>query len=121
MEPLLRSLGSLLIGRDLCLQLRDPIFGRTQLIRELLRHVYTMSAVFLCNISSFVQKLKDRLTGSVELTVVVSSALSRSLQIGSLQDSLLMPLPVELIETTALGRRPNVTPVDGRFFLQPCG
>ena len=121
MEPLLRSLGSLLIGRDLCLQLRDPIFGRTQLIRELLRHVYTMSAVFLGNISSFVQKLKDRLTGSVELTVVVSSALSRSLQIGSLQDSLLMPLPVELIDTTALGRRPNVTPVDGRFFLQPCG
>jgi len=80
-----------------------------------------MSAVLLGNISSFVQKLKDRLTGSVELTVVVSSALSRSLQIGSLQDSLLMPLPVELIDTTALGRRPNVTPVDGRFFLQPCG
>jgi hypothetical protein len=46
MEPLLRSLGPLLIGGDLCLQLRDPIFGRTQLIRELLRHVYSMSAVF---------------------------------------------------------------------------
>jgi hypothetical protein len=52
MEPLLSSLGFLLIGGDLCLQLRDPIFGRTQLIRELLRHVYSMSAVFLGNISS---------------------------------------------------------------------
>jgi hypothetical protein len=43
-----------------------------------LRRIDRMSAVLLGNISSFVQKLEDRLTGSVELSVVVSRTLSRS-------------------------------------------
>ena len=51
---------------------------RLQLVRELLRRINRMSAVLLGNISSFVQKLEDRLTGSVELSVVVSRTLSRS-------------------------------------------
>ena len=43
-----------------------------------LRRIDRMSAVLLGNISSFVQKLEDRMTGSVELSVVVSRTLSRS-------------------------------------------
>jgi hypothetical protein len=78
MEPLLGALGSFLIGGDICFQLDNSIFGGTQLIRKLLSHVERMSAVFLGSISSFAKKLKDRLTGFVELIVVVLSALSGS-------------------------------------------
>jgi hypothetical protein len=60
MEPLLSSLGSFLIGGDLCLQLRYPIVGGTQLIRKLLRHVDRVSVIFIGNISCFVQKLEER-------------------------------------------------------------
>jgi hypothetical protein len=121
MEPLLSSLGSFLIGGDLCLQLRDPIFSGTHLIRELLRHVHRVPAVLLGNISSFVQKLEDRLTGFVDLTVVVSRTLSRIVQIESLRDSLLMPLPVEPTDIMAPVRRTNVAPMDAPNFLQACG
>jgi hypothetical protein len=34
-EPLLRALGFLPIGCDLCLQLSNPILGRVQLMRKL--------------------------------------------------------------------------------------
>jgi hypothetical protein len=77
MEPLLSLLGSFLMCGDLCLQLRDPIFGGTQSIRELLRYVHRTPAVFLGNTSRFVQKLKDGLAGLVEFTVVVLLALRR--------------------------------------------
>jgi hypothetical protein len=49
MEPLLGALGSFLIGGDLCLQFRDPIFGGTQLMWKLLRRLQCVSAVFFCN------------------------------------------------------------------------
>ena len=77
MEPLLGPLSSLLINGNLCFQLRNPTFGGTQLIRELLRYVHRTPAVSIGNISRFVQKLEDGLTGLVEFSVVVLFALSR--------------------------------------------
>jgi hypothetical protein len=67
MEPLLGPIGSFLTGSEFCFQVRDPIFGRVQLMRKLLRHVERMSAVFFRNASSSVEQLQDRLTRCVEL------------------------------------------------------
>jgi hypothetical protein len=67
MEPLLGPVGSFLTSGKLCFQLRDPIFGRVQLMRKLLRHVERTSAVFFGNASRSVEQLKNRLTRLVEL------------------------------------------------------
>jgi hypothetical protein len=47
-------------------------------VRKLLRRIDCVPAVLFGNVSRFTQKLEDRLTGLVELIVVVSLALSRS-------------------------------------------
>jgi hypothetical protein len=78
MEPLLCALGLLPVRRHFGLKLGNPIFGRAKLVRKPLRRIDRMPAVLLSNISSFIQELKDRLTGFVELSVVVGRALSRS-------------------------------------------
>ena len=49
MEPSLSPLGSFLISGDLRFQLRNPIFGRAQLMREALRRLQRVSAVFFRN------------------------------------------------------------------------
>ena len=67
MEPLLGALGPVLISSDLCFQLRNPIFGRPQLMRKLLRRLQRVSAVFFRNASRSVQHLQDRLACFVEL------------------------------------------------------
>jgi hypothetical protein len=67
MEPLLGPVGSFLTSGKLCFQLRDPIFGRVQLMRKLLNHVERTLAVFFGNASRSVQQLQDRLTRLVEL------------------------------------------------------
>jgi hypothetical protein len=71
MEPLLGSLGSFLISSDLRFQPRDPIFGRVQLMRELLRHLQRLSAVFFRNAGRSVEHLQDRLACFVELIGVI--------------------------------------------------
>ena len=83
-----------------------------------MRRIDRMSAVLLGDISSFVQKLEDRLTGSVELSVVVSRALSRSCKWYYFRNSLLTPFPVGLIATIAPVRHPNIDPCGlcGLFF-----
>jgi hypothetical protein len=67
MEPVLGPIGSFLASGKLCFQLCDPIFGRVQLMRKLLRHVERMSAVFFGNASRSMEQLQDRLTRFVEL------------------------------------------------------
>ena len=80
MEPLLGTLGLLPVCFHLGLKLYNTILGRQQLMRKPLCRIDRMPAVLLGNFSSFVQKLQDRLTGLVELSVVVSLTLSRSLK-----------------------------------------
>jgi hypothetical protein len=67
MEPLLRTLGSFLISGNLRFQLRNPIFGCAQLMRELLRRLQSVSTVLFRNAGRFVQQLQDRLARFVEL------------------------------------------------------
>src|SRR5262245_16095025 len=67
MEPLLGPVSPFLISSDLRLQLRNPIFGCAQLMRELLRRLQRVPAVFFCNASRFVEQLQDRLARFVEL------------------------------------------------------
>ena len=74
MEPLLSALCSFLVQGDLSLELGNSIFRRAQLMRKLLRRIDCMSAVLLGDIGSFAQKLKNSLTGFVEVTVVASFA-----------------------------------------------
>jgi len=78
MEPLLGALGLLPVCFNLGLKLSYAILRSPKLMGKPLRRIDRMSAVLLGNISSFVRKLEDRLTGSVELSVVVSRTLSRS-------------------------------------------
>jgi hypothetical protein len=44
-EPLFSAVSFILINSNLSLQLRDPIFGRAKLMRELLGHIERMFAV----------------------------------------------------------------------------
>ena len=77
-KPLLGALCLLPVCFNLGLKLSYAILSSPKLMGKPLRRIDRMSAVLLGNISSFVQKLEDRLTGSVELSVVVSRTLSRS-------------------------------------------
>jgi hypothetical protein len=77
-KPLLGALCLLPVCFNLGVKLCDPILGSSKLVRKPLRRVDCVSAILLGNIGSFVQKLKDRLTGFVKLSVVVSAALSGS-------------------------------------------
>jgi hypothetical protein len=67
MEPLLGPVGSFLTRGKLRFQLRDPIFGRVQLMRKLPRNVERISAVFIRNARRSMEHLQDRLTRIVEL------------------------------------------------------
>jgi hypothetical protein len=107
-EPLLGALGLLPVCFNLGLKLSYAILSSPKMVGKPLRRIDRMSAVLLGTISSFVQKLEDRMTGSVELSVVVSRTLSRSMV--SLRDSLLMPFPIGLIDTIAAVRHGNVAP-----------
>ncbi len=60
---------------DLSFQLCNPILGCAKLMRKLLRHIDGMPAVLLGNIGGLVEKLEDRLTGFIELTVIAVRAL----------------------------------------------
>ena len=109
-EPLLRALGLLPVCFNFGLELRNAILGSPKLVCKPLRRIDRMSAVLLGDISSFVEKLEDRLTGFVELSAFVSRSLQPIAQMVSLRDSLLMPFPVGPIGTIAAVRHPNVAP-----------
>ena len=78
MQPLLGAFSLLPIRFDLGLELSNAILSSSKLVGKPLRRVDGVSAVLLGNIGGFMQELEDRLTGFVELTVIVSPALSRS-------------------------------------------
>ena len=73
-KPLLRSLGSLLIGCGLRLQLSDPIFGRVQVMQKFLSHIQRASAIFFSNASCTIKQLQNRLSRLVELISVITNA-----------------------------------------------
>jgi hypothetical protein len=77
MKPLLGTFGSFLTSGDFRFELRNPIFGGPQLIREFLSRFQRVPAVFIGSVSSFLQKTEDRLTGFVELIVLISPIFSR--------------------------------------------
>jgi hypothetical protein len=58
-EPLFRTLGPIAIRLDLSLELGHAVLGRAQLVREFLRHLQRVSAVFLSHAGRFVQQTKD--------------------------------------------------------------
>jgi hypothetical protein len=77
-KPLLGTLSLLSVCFNLGFEFCNAILSISKLLRKPLRHIHGVSAILLSNIGGFVQKLEDRLTGFVELSVVVvSAALSR--------------------------------------------
>jgi len=94
-QPLLGALRLLPVCLDLGLELCNAILGSSKLMRKPLRRIDCVSAVLLGDISSFVQKLQDRLTGFIELIVLVSLALSRSYKWNHFRAHVL-PFPVAL-------------------------
>jgi len=82
-QPLLGTLGPLSERFHVSLELHNTILGSAKLVRKTICRIDRMSVVLLGNISSFVQKLEDRLTGFVELTAVVSRTLSVAGEDGS--------------------------------------
>jgi hypothetical protein len=95
MQPFLSALCLLPVCSDFGLELGNPIFGRAQLVRKVLRRIDCMPAVLLGNVSRFAQQLEDRLAGFIELIVVVSLTLSRSCKWNHFGAHLL-PFPVAL-------------------------
>jgi hypothetical protein len=78
-KPLLGASGFLSMRFNFGFELCYAILCRPQLLRKLSRRVDCVLAVLLGNISGFVQKLEDRLTGFVELRIVIVwAALNRT-------------------------------------------
>jgi hypothetical protein len=73
-KPLLGTLSLLSVCFNLGFEFCNAILSISKLLRKPLRHIHGVSAILLSNIGGFVQKLEDRLTGFVELSVVVVSA-----------------------------------------------
>jgi hypothetical protein len=101
-KPLLGAVSLLPVCSDFGLELRNAFLGSAKLVRKPLRRVNGMSAVLLGDISSFAQKLEDRLAGFVELRVVVSCALGRAN--GTTSGLMLTPLPTRLFRNISLVR-----------------
>src|ERR1700730_6922432 len=76
-EPLFSAVSFILINSNLSLQLCDPIFGRSQLVRELLGHIERMFAVCFGHARGLVQQLQNGLPGSIELIRVIRSRIFR--------------------------------------------
>jgi len=91
MEPLLGPVGSLQISGDFCLELRNPIFGGPQLMRELLRDIKRVSAVLLSNDSGSLHQIHNCAARCVELITEVCRAFS-SMRKWDTSDSLLLHL-----------------------------
>jgi hypothetical protein len=58
-QPLLGALSLLLVLFEFSLKLCNPMLGRTELVRKLLRCIHRISAVLLNNIGSLVKELED--------------------------------------------------------------
>jgi hypothetical protein len=68
-QPLLGALSLLLVLFEFSLKLCNPMLGRTELVRKLLRCIHRISAVLLNNIGSLVKELEDCLPRLIEPTV----------------------------------------------------
>src|SRR5260221_2461061 len=76
-EPLSSAFSFILINSNLSLHLRDPIFGRAKLMRELLGHVESVFAVRFGHACGLVQQLQNGLPGLIELIRVIRSRIFR--------------------------------------------
>ena len=70
-EPLFSAVSFILINSNLSLQLRDPIFGRLQLVRELLGHIERMFAVRFGHARGLVQQLQNGMPGFIQLIRII--------------------------------------------------
>ena len=70
-EPLFSAVSFILINSNLSLQLRDPIFGRSQLVRELLGHIERMFAVRFGHARGLVQQLQNGMPGFIQLIRII--------------------------------------------------
>jgi hypothetical protein len=61
-EPLLRAIGSFSMRPNLSFQLRDPIFGRSELMGKLLRHLNGMLTVCFGHAGGLVKQLQNGLS-----------------------------------------------------------
>jgi hypothetical protein len=68
-EPLFSAVSFILRNSNLSLQLRDPIFGRSELMGKLLRHIERMFAVRFGHARGLVQQLQNGLPGFIELII----------------------------------------------------
>jgi hypothetical protein len=68
-KPLLRAVGFVLINSNLSLQFRDPVFGRSELMGKLLRHIERMFAIGFCHPGGLVQQTQNGLPCFIELII----------------------------------------------------
>jgi hypothetical protein len=72
-EPLLRSVGSLSIGRAFRFQFCNPIFGCAQLIGKLLSHAQRATAILFSNAGGLLNQSQYRFSCFVELVDVAQN------------------------------------------------
>jgi hypothetical protein len=89
-QPLLRAISLLLIGRDLSFKIADALFRCTKLLRKPLRGLDGVPAILFGKVSSLVDKLQDRLTSGIKLAAVVLSR-GRSRELNYLGSHCLKP------------------------------
>jgi hypothetical protein len=70
-EPLLGAIGSLLIISYVRLQLRDPVFGRTEFLRELLSDFEGVLTVRLGYTRRLMQQTQDATAGAIQFVALV--------------------------------------------------
>jgi hypothetical protein len=70
-EPLLCAIGSLLVISYVGLQLRDPVFGGTKFLRELLSKFEGVLTVRLGYTRCLVQQAQDAAAGAIQFIALV--------------------------------------------------
>ena len=76
-QPLLRTVGFVLINPNLSFQFRNPIFGRAKLIRKLLRHLKSMMTVCFGHAGGLVKQSQNGVPCFIELITIVGNRVFR--------------------------------------------
>lgn len=70
-EPLLGAVRSLLVISYVRFQLRDPVFGRTEFLRELLSKIECVLTVRFGYTRRLVQQTQDAATGAIQFITLI--------------------------------------------------
>ena len=76
-QPLLRTVGFVLINPNLSFQFRDPIFGRAKLMGKLLRHLKSMMTVCFGHAGGLVKQSQNGVPCFIELITIVGNRVFR--------------------------------------------